>query len=586
MLRLIVIAFIIVSGSLAHSQDKKPKKTPFDNVAGYKVHTLAGFTVIVSQDVLNIESTMFKKKPLDCIEQELKNVAGLVNEKSANALRKVPIWAEWSERRAMTNGRAGQTYAVYYGGNQLSMLGQGMQPLKAKCVTLLLTKELTRSYQDKDRPEELVMLHELAHAVHDQLLGFDNPAVKTAYSQAMGRKLYDKSLYIATNEHEFFAEATCAYLDRLGYFPKNRADLKTHDPQTTKMLDAVWGKASTAGPDALKVKRPPDGSDEFELSLTLDKVRWAKPQLGDGFKPAESRGRVVLLVFVMPDQSAFLNRLSGWREDYEPYGLSIVLANAAYRQDPAETVEEFRKLKLPFPILDTTYLPLKGGKARAERAGHAVLFDAAGQCVFRGQTDDATLYLKEAIGKRLATSIGLAEAPSQLKPAIDALKAGEPLAAVATKAQSFTTSSDAALADPAKKIVAAVTEPGVKLLAEATAMKKTAPLEAFLIAEQVAARFKGLSIAGKAAAMADGLRGEKTVLAEMAARRDFATVMKLETTLTSQAGAFEPKAPSFQAKNAALLRQLKDAVAVMKKKHQSTKSLENALAIAKEYGVE
>jgi hypothetical protein len=39
-----------------------------------------------------------------------------------------------------------------------------------------------------------VILHELAHAYHDQFLGFDEPRIKAAYEKAMAAGLYDEVL--------------------------------------------------------------------------------------------------------------------------------------------------------------------------------------------------------------------------------------------------------------------------------------------------------------------------------------------------------------------------------------------------------
>jgi hypothetical protein len=578
---LILLTFV----ACARGQTTKPaKKTPFDNVAGYKVHQLAGFTVIVSDEVLNADTANLKRKPLECLELELKNVVALMNTKAADALRKVPIWAEWNEVAGVANGRQGQAYAVYYGGNQINMLAKNMNPLKAKCVVLLLTKTLTRNYQEKDRPETLVLLHELAHAVHDQLLGNNSPAVKAAYQQAMARKLYDKSLYIATNEHEFFAEASCAYLDRLDYFPKNREDLKKHDPETFKFLDTVWGKSAVTT-EANKSKRPTDGSENFVVDIRLDKLKW--PKLIAGEKP-ETTGRVVLLAYAHHEQGAFLSRLRNWQEEFGPYGLSIVLVNAEYRTDPEASAAAFRKLNLPFPLTEAFFLPAKEGPGRSEKPGHAALFNIDGQCIFRGQIDDTTIYIKEAIGQRLFQKLSLSESeiPKQLLPAITALQGGEPLAGVAVKAQAFATSNDAALGEPAKKIVAMIAEPGTTSLAAATAMKKDDPVEAFLAAEKVAARFKGLPVAAKANKLIDDLRFDKSVQSELKARKDLEAVTKLETLLSSQAGSFAPKESSFQSKHAAMLRQLKETCDAMKKKHPNAKATQQAVAIAKEYGVD
>src|SRR5437868_10880778 len=115
-----LLAILFLSAS-AFGQAPKPavtkpaKKTPFDNVAGYKVHQLAGFTVIVSDEVLNADTSKLKRKPLECLELELKNVTSLMNAKAAEALRKVPIWAEWDVKVASSNGREGQAYAQYFG---------------------------------------------------------------------------------------------------------------------------------------------------------------------------------------------------------------------------------------------------------------------------------------------------------------------------------------------------------------------------------------------------------------------------------------------------------------------------------------
>lgn len=584
-MRGVVLALGLLTLPLA-AQDKKPKKTPFDSVAGYKVNHLAGFTVVVSDAVLAIDTAAYKKKPLDCLELELKNVVGLVNGKCADALRKVPIWAEWDETIELSNGRQGKAYASYYGGNQRSLLTRGMEPLKARCVVVHLTKELTKSYQQKDRPETLLLLHELAHAVHDQLLGMQHDGIRTAYAQAMGRKLYDKSLYIATNEAEFFAEATCAYLDRLDYFPKNRADLKQHDPQTFKLIDSIWGKSATE--KTVTSKRPADGREDFVLDLHAQTVKWGQPLLGS-FDPAAVKGRVILLAYVVPEQMAFINRLRGWHDEFEQYGLTLVLTNAGYRRDPAQTLESFQKQNLPFPVLAATFLPAKHSQELiAEKPGHAVLFDAAGLCIFRGQTDDATIYLKEAIGRRLAESLNLKEdaLPKPLATALTALVAGESLASVAMRAQPFTTSNDSAYAEPAKKLVDAIVEPGVKQLAAAAALKKTDPLESYLRAEAVTQRFKGLAIANKATALMDSLSADKAIVAEKRARRDLEAVLKIETHLASQAGSFEPRDPSFQSRHATTLKQLKDACETMKKKHPGARATERAIAIAREYGVD
>ena len=109
---------------------------------------------------------------------------------------------------------------------------------------------MTKEHQPGVKLERCVILHELSHAVHLHLFGPDNPTIKAAHRQAMERKLYDEAEdvygkkrkpYARVNEKEYFAELSCAYLNKLHYFPFNRDDLKKHDPMGYKMMEATWG---------------------------------------------------------------------------------------------------------------------------------------------------------------------------------------------------------------------------------------------------------------------------------------------------------------------------------------------------------
>jgi hypothetical protein len=96
-----------------------------------------------------------------------------------------------------------------------------------------------------------VMLHELAHAYHDQVLDFDNPAVKERYDAAKETGLYksvlhidgnDREHYALSNHKEFFAEMTEAYVRTNDFYPFVRSELKRHDPDTYRLLEGIWGR--------------------------------------------------------------------------------------------------------------------------------------------------------------------------------------------------------------------------------------------------------------------------------------------------------------------------------------------------------
>jgi hypothetical protein len=96
-----------------------------------------------------------------------------------------------------------------------------------------------------------VILHELAHAYHDQVLSFDNPEVLKAYNRSEKARLYERVLlfrggktrhYARTNHKEFFAEMTESYLGVNDFYPFVRAELKEHDPETFALMAKIWGK--------------------------------------------------------------------------------------------------------------------------------------------------------------------------------------------------------------------------------------------------------------------------------------------------------------------------------------------------------
>ena len=95
-----------------------------------------------------------------------------------------------------------------------------------------------------------VILHELAHSYHDQILGFDNVEIKEAFQRSEREKLYERVLvfrggmtkhYARTNEKEFFAEMTESYVGVNVFFPFVRSELKNHDPQTFELMRKIWG---------------------------------------------------------------------------------------------------------------------------------------------------------------------------------------------------------------------------------------------------------------------------------------------------------------------------------------------------------
>jgi len=117
-----------------------------------------------------------------------------------------------------------------------------------KCVHMPRAADVATRRNVNEQP--WVVLHELAHAYHDQVLGFDEPRITAAWEafKADGRGesalLFDGSRtrhYGLTDHKEFFAEMTEAYFGSNDFQPFNRAELKTDHPAIYALLADIWG---------------------------------------------------------------------------------------------------------------------------------------------------------------------------------------------------------------------------------------------------------------------------------------------------------------------------------------------------------
>jgi hypothetical protein len=200
----------------------------------YEDRTIEGWTVKVHRDLLEDETG---KKALRVLDTRLQDIVRLVPEKAVAELRKVPIWI---------GGPDGKGIAQYHP-DRGWLVKNGYNPDKAKAVDLgsaeLLIKETKR--------QPFMVLHELAHAYHDRVLGFNHEKIRAAYDAAKAEGKYESVLfwngkkvrhYALTDHKEYFAEGTEAYFGTNDFYPFVRAELKEHDPGLAEVLESVWGK--------------------------------------------------------------------------------------------------------------------------------------------------------------------------------------------------------------------------------------------------------------------------------------------------------------------------------------------------------
>lgn len=156
--------------------------------------------------------------------------------------------AKLRDVRIVLDHRCGELKSMQYHPSADWLAGHGYPRELARCVHLPQAADLATRRNVAEQP--WVVLHELAHAYHDQVLGFDEPRVVAAWEAFKAAGAGDATLrfdgarsrhYALTDQKEFFAEMTEAFFGTNDFAPFNRAELKTGFPELHALLEEIWG---------------------------------------------------------------------------------------------------------------------------------------------------------------------------------------------------------------------------------------------------------------------------------------------------------------------------------------------------------
>jgi hypothetical protein len=122
----------------------------------------------------------------------------------------------------------------------------GYNPDKARAVELGNAARFLEWSLD----QPWMVLHELAHAYHDQVLGYEHGEIRSAFQQAKDGGAYESVLraggkmeraYALNNDQEYFAELSEAYFGVNDFYPFVRAELARHDAEGYRIVAKAWG---------------------------------------------------------------------------------------------------------------------------------------------------------------------------------------------------------------------------------------------------------------------------------------------------------------------------------------------------------
>jgi hypothetical protein len=228
-------ALLLACHSFANRADADDPPTFYDPIE----RQIEGWTVAIDPQVLSEENRADGEAALTALANHLQRVKYIVPEDRVKQLQKLRIWLDWQH----------QLGAMQYHPDRGWLLANKHDPRLVKHVHIPRAKALLDRGQWAKHP--YVVLHELAHSYHDQVLSFDQPDIIEAYDEMKKAGIYDQVLlytgrkvkhYALSSHKEYFAESTEAYFGVNDFYPFVRAELKQHDRRMYDLMVKFWGK--------------------------------------------------------------------------------------------------------------------------------------------------------------------------------------------------------------------------------------------------------------------------------------------------------------------------------------------------------
>jgi hypothetical protein len=238
--RLQQIAFLLLVCFCGGAEAAPDRAKP----SSHQQQMLSGWTVRVDERLLAAAAGTVEQRSLKLLEARLVALAAIMPEEALARLREVPIQIDLTH---------GELQSMQYHPSAGWLREHGYPTNLAKCVHVPEAAYFASAYEAFRQP--MAILHELAHAYHDRVLGFNEPRIRQAWSEFRDSKRYESVLmntgdlrkhYGLTNPVEFFAEMTEAYFGENDFYPFVAGELQRAEPMIFSLLGDIWGPLPSA----------------------------------------------------------------------------------------------------------------------------------------------------------------------------------------------------------------------------------------------------------------------------------------------------------------------------------------------------
>lgn len=205
----------------------------------HEVRDLAGWQVRIDKRLLQGEHEELGSRAVGMLESHLWAIETVMPAKPLEQLREVVIQIDFDY-----DGLENKQYHPSAGWLRANGYPEDLE----KVVHIARAERLVDRRLARMMPN--VVLHELAHAYHDLVLGFDHPEILSHFEEVVERRQLEEVLhasgelrrhYALTNHKEWFAEMTEAYFGSNDFYPFVRAQLLMSDPAGHALIKKLWG---------------------------------------------------------------------------------------------------------------------------------------------------------------------------------------------------------------------------------------------------------------------------------------------------------------------------------------------------------
>lgn len=224
----IVLICIVLSASYATAGGYTP-------TAGYAVREIEGWKVLVNRELLS-DHARLAEDVLELLRFQLYQITRVAADEPLQELQKIPIWVEY---------KAPRHPCMCYHPSRGWLTNNGFNPEKQRSVEIANAENFLKWTIG----QPWMVLHELAHGYHHNVLGHGHKELHLAYERAVESEKYESVLHISgrskrayalNNDQEYFAECTEAFFGTNDFYPFVRSELKQHDEEMYKLLRKLW----------------------------------------------------------------------------------------------------------------------------------------------------------------------------------------------------------------------------------------------------------------------------------------------------------------------------------------------------------